>query len=129
MSNLLQTGAEFEKKLKERAESTETMLNDEFSKLEKSVSKAVTSNETKIKDAIALFTASTEESLKSTGKGERGDDAAQEGRVKAGREYGHDVTGDGHFPVYRELRDALVSWRDDTGERKISGSRKRHCRN
>lgn len=34
------------------------------SKLEKSVSKAVTSNETKIKDAIALFTASTEESLK-----------------------------------------------------------------
>ncbi|WP_432417740.1 MbeB family mobilization protein [Escherichia coli] len=37
MSNLLQTGAEFEKKLKERAESTETMLNDEFSKLEKSV--------------------------------------------------------------------------------------------
>ncbi|EPR2433345.1 MbeB family mobilization protein [Escherichia coli] len=55
MSNLLQTGAEFEKKLKERAESTETMLNDEFSKLEKSVSKAVTSNETKIKDAIALF--------------------------------------------------------------------------
>nr|WP_230965788.1 MbeB family mobilization protein [Salmonella enterica] len=27
MSNLLQTGAEFEKKLKERAESTEKMLN------------------------------------------------------------------------------------------------------
>ncbi len=63
MSNLLQTGAEFEKKLKERAESTETMLNDEFSKLEKSVSKAVTSNERKIRDAIALFTTSTEESL------------------------------------------------------------------
>ncbi|HAY8106126.1 TPA: mobilization protein, partial [Shigella flexneri] len=58
------TGAEFEKKLKERAESTEKMLNDEFRKLEESVSKAVTSNETKIKDAIALFTASTEESLK-----------------------------------------------------------------
>ncbi|WP_025759852.1 MbeB family mobilization protein, partial [Shigella flexneri] len=49
---------------KERAESTEKMLNDEFRKLEESVSKAVTSNETKIKDAIALFTASTEESLK-----------------------------------------------------------------
>ncbi|PMD87149.1 MbeB family mobilization protein [Escherichia coli] len=64
MSNLLQTGAEFEKKLKERAESTETMLNDEFSRLGESVSEAVTSNETKIKDAIALFTASTEESLK-----------------------------------------------------------------
>ncbi|EHH3884915.1 mobilization protein, partial [Shigella flexneri] len=45
-------------------ESTEKMLNDEFRKLEESVSKAVTSNETKIKDAIALFTASTEESLK-----------------------------------------------------------------
>ncbi|WP_180302016.1 plasmid mobilization relaxase MbeA, partial [Escherichia coli] len=31
---------------------------------------------------------------KTPGRGERGDDAAQEGRVKAGREYGHDVTGD-----------------------------------
>ncbi|MGK3325786.1 hypothetical protein ACSLO2_27300, partial [Escherichia coli] len=38
--------------------------NDLNKLLEKSVSKAVTSNETKIKDAIALFTASTEESLK-----------------------------------------------------------------
>ena len=63
MSNLLQTGAEIEKKLKERAESTEKMLNDEFRKLGESVSEAVTSNETKIRDAIALFTASTEESL------------------------------------------------------------------
>nr|WP_249542857.1 MbeB family mobilization protein [Escherichia coli] len=64
MSNLLRTGAEFEKKLKERAESTEKMLNDEFSRLGESVSEAVTSNETKIKGAIAQFTASTEESLK-----------------------------------------------------------------
>ena len=64
MSNLLQTGVEFEKKLKERAESTEKMLNDEFRKLGESVSEAVTSNETKIKGAIAQFTASTEESLK-----------------------------------------------------------------
>ncbi|MDK6218076.1 MbeB family mobilization protein, partial [Escherichia coli] len=64
MSNLLQTGAEFEKKLKERAESTEKMLNDEFRKLGESVSEAVTSNEMKIKGAIAQFTASTEESLK-----------------------------------------------------------------
>ena len=63
MSNLLRTGAEFEKKLKERAESTEKMLNDEFSRLGESVSEAVTSNETKIKGAIARFTASTEESL------------------------------------------------------------------
>ncbi|KAB1160301.1 nuclease, partial [Escherichia coli] len=47
---------------------------------------------------------------------ERGDEAAQEGRVKAGREYGHDVTGDSLSPVYREWRDALVSWRGGTGE-------------
>ncbi|WP_219817516.1 MbeB family mobilization protein, partial [Salmonella enterica] len=51
MSNLLRTGAEFEKKLKERAESTEKMLNNEFRRLGESVSEAVTSNETKIKDA------------------------------------------------------------------------------
>ncbi len=53
---------------------------------------------------------------KTPGRGERGDDAAQEGRVKAGREYGHDVTGDSLSPVYREWRDALVSWRTDTDE-------------
>ncbi|MDO1934783.1 nuclease, partial [Escherichia coli] len=53
---------------------------------------------------------------KTPGRGERGDDAAQEGRVKAGREYGHDVTGDSLSPVYREWRDALGSWRGDTGE-------------
>ncbi|WP_332114083.1 MbeB family mobilization protein, partial [Escherichia coli] len=46
MSNLLQTGEEFEKKLKDRDEYTQTMLNDDLSKLEKSVSKALTSNET-----------------------------------------------------------------------------------
>ncbi|MUZ28884.1 MbeB family mobilization protein, partial [Shigella flexneri] len=34
MSNLLQAGAEFEKKLKERGESTEKMLSGEFRKLE-----------------------------------------------------------------------------------------------
>lgn len=53
---------------------------------------------------------------KTPGRGERGDDAAQEGRVKAGREYGHDVTGDSLSPVYREWRDALVSRREDTDE-------------
>ena len=53
---------------------------------------------------------------KTPGRGERGDDAAQEGRVKAGREYGHEVAGDSLSPVYREWRDALVSWRADTGE-------------
>ncbi|WP_409518191.1 MbeB family mobilization protein, partial [Escherichia coli] len=37
--------------MKERAESTEKMLNDEFSRLGESVSEAVTSNETKIKGA------------------------------------------------------------------------------
>ncbi|MBC7027420.1 MbeB family mobilization protein, partial [Salmonella enterica] len=57
MSNLLRTGAEFGKKLKERAESTEKMVNDEFSRLVESVSEAVSSNETKITGAIALFTA------------------------------------------------------------------------
>ncbi|EDA1465630.1 TPA: MbeB family mobilization protein [Salmonella enterica subsp. enterica serovar Poona] len=63
MSNLLQTGADFEKKLKERAESTEKMLNDEFRRLGKSVSVAVTLSETKIRDAIALYTEMTEKSL------------------------------------------------------------------
>ncbi|SLQ69471.1 MbeB-like, N-term conserved region [Klebsiella pneumoniae] len=72
MSNLLQTGAEFEKKLKERAESTEKMLNNEFRRLGESVSEAVTSNETKIRDAIALFTASTEESLEKGVRLEKG---------------------------------------------------------
>nr|MCX3323599.1 mobilization protein [Bacillus paranthracis] len=38
MSNLLQTGAESEKKLKERADTTEKMLSDEFRKHEDSVS-------------------------------------------------------------------------------------------
>ena len=52
MSNLLQTGAEFEKKLKERAESTEKMLNDEFRKLEESVNRELTSNESLIRNAI-----------------------------------------------------------------------------
>ncbi|MCP6093568.1 MbeB family mobilization protein, partial [Escherichia coli] len=37
MSNLLQMGTDFEKKLKERAASTENMLNSEFRKLEESV--------------------------------------------------------------------------------------------
>ncbi len=41
---------------------------------------------------------------KTPGRGERGDDAAQEGRVKAGREYGRDVSGDSLSPVYREWR-------------------------
>ncbi len=62
MSNLLQTGAEFEK-----AERESRIYRDNAERrvqqARKSVSKAVTSNETKIKDAIALFTTSTEESL------------------------------------------------------------------
>ncbi|TRF73142.1 mobilization protein, partial [Salmonella enterica subsp. enterica serovar Hadar] len=52
MSNLVQTGAEFEKKLKERAESTEKMLNDEVRKLEESVNRELTSNESLIRNAI-----------------------------------------------------------------------------
>ncbi|WP_213636857.1 MbeB family mobilization protein, partial [Escherichia coli] len=36
MRNLLQMGTEFEKKLKERAATTENMLNSEYRKLEES---------------------------------------------------------------------------------------------
>lgn len=53
---------------------------------------------------------------KTPGRGERGDDAAPEGHVKAGREFGHEVAGDSLSPVYREWRDALVSRREDTDE-------------
>lgn len=63
MSNLLQTGAEFEKKLKERAESTEKMLNDEFRKLEESVNRELTSNESLIRNAINDHTAALKELL------------------------------------------------------------------
>lgn len=65
---------------------------------------------------ITFHPSLTEIAGKTPGRGERGDDAAQEGRVKAGREYGRDVAGDSLSPVYREWRDALVSWRADTGE-------------
>ncbi|KKK27754.1 mobilization protein [Escherichia coli] len=93
MSNLLRTGAEFEKKLKERAESTEKMLNDEFSRLGESVSEAVTSNETKIKGAIARFTASTEESLEKHREGVK--EAMMQHRRDVLKLAGkrHDVTG------------------------------------
>lgn len=63
MSNLLQTGAEFEKKLKERAESTEKMLNDEFRKLEESVNRELTSNESLIRNAINDHTTALKELL------------------------------------------------------------------
>lgn len=116
MSNLLQTGAEFEKKLKERAESTEKMLNDEFRKLGESVSEAVTSNETKIRDAIALFTVSTEKSLEKHREGVK--EAMMQHRKDVLKLAGNtgDVTGDSLSSVYREWRDALVSWRTDTDE-------------
>ncbi|WP_434523608.1 hypothetical protein [Escherichia coli] len=66
----------------------------------KSVSKAVTSNETKIKGAfIALFTFDRGITEKTPERGRRGDDAAQEGRVKAGRNTGM-MLQDGPFPVY-----------------------------
>ena len=63
MSNLLQTGAEFEKELKERAESTEKMLNDEFRKLEESVNRELTSNESLIRNAINDHTTALKELL------------------------------------------------------------------
>ena len=81
------------------------MLNNEFRRLSESVSEAVTSNETKIRDAIALFTASTENRWKKHREGVK--EAMMQHReddIKAGREYGHDVTGDSLSPVYRSGR-------------------------
>ncbi|WP_265735757.1 MbeB family mobilization protein, partial [Acinetobacter baumannii] len=48
-------GTDFEKKLKERAASTENMLNSEFRKLEESVDKALSLNRQKIRDAISCL--------------------------------------------------------------------------
>ena len=47
-------------KLKERAESTEKMLNDEFRKLEESVNRELTSNESLIRNAINDHTTAPE---------------------------------------------------------------------
>ncbi|MDM7186332.1 MbeB family mobilization protein, partial [Klebsiella pneumoniae] len=63
MSNLLQMGTDFEKKLKERAASTENMLNSEFRKLEESVDKALSLNRQKIRDAISEHTTSVKQQL------------------------------------------------------------------
>ncbi|MDO2630034.1 MbeB family mobilization protein, partial [Escherichia coli] len=49
--------------MKERAESTETMLNDEFRKLEESVNRELTSNESLIRNAINDHTAALKELL------------------------------------------------------------------
>ena len=61
MSNLLQMGTDFEKKLKERAVSTENMLNSEFRKLEASVDRELNLNGQKIRDAISAHTAALKE--------------------------------------------------------------------
>ena len=50
-------------KLKERAESTEKMLNDEFRKLEESVNRELTSNESLIRNAINDHTTALKELL------------------------------------------------------------------
>ncbi|HDH2531717.1 TPA: MbeB family mobilization protein [Escherichia coli] len=63
MSNLLQMGTDFEKKLKERAVSTENMLNSEFRKLEASVDRELNLNGQKIRDAISAHTAAVKEQL------------------------------------------------------------------
>ncbi|KEL66069.1 mbeB-like, N-term conserved region family protein, partial [Escherichia coli 5-366-08_S3_C3] len=63
MSNLLQMGTDFEKKLKERAVSTENMLNSEFRKLEASVDRELNLNGQKIRDAISAHTAALKEQL------------------------------------------------------------------
>ncbi|MCM5465471.1 MbeB family mobilization protein, partial [Escherichia coli] len=63
MSNLLQMGTDFEKKLKERAVSTENMLNSEFRKLEASVDRELNLNGQKIRDAISEHTTSVKQQL------------------------------------------------------------------
>ncbi len=63
MSNLLQMGTDFEKKLKERSASTVNMLNSEFRKLEESVDKALSLNSQKIRDAISEHTTSVKQQL------------------------------------------------------------------
>ncbi len=63
MSNLLQTGAEFEKKLKERTESTDRMLNNEFRKLEESLNMKLTTNAYLISNVINDHTTAQKELL------------------------------------------------------------------
>nr|pir mobilization protein mobB - Escherichia coli plasmid ColK [Escherichia coli] len=63
MSNLLQMGTDFEKKLKERAVSTENMLNSEFRKLEALVDRELNLNGQKIRAAISAHTAAVKEQL------------------------------------------------------------------
>ncbi|WP_213636880.1 MbeB family mobilization protein, partial [Escherichia coli] len=63
MSNLLQLGTDFEKKLKERAGSTENMLNSEFRKREASVDRELNINGQKIRDAISAHTPAVKEQL------------------------------------------------------------------
>ncbi|TWP54510.1 hypothetical protein FQ914_25435 [Escherichia coli] len=53
MSNLLQMGTDFEKKLKERAASTENMPNSGFRELEESVNKGLRLHREKIRDAMS----------------------------------------------------------------------------
>ncbi|WP_306800425.1 MbeB family mobilization protein, partial [Escherichia coli] len=63
MSSLLKMGADLEQQLNERANATVKMLNNEFSRLEKSVDAVLNSNEQKIKDAIRLHADSVTASL------------------------------------------------------------------
>ncbi|MGJ8863365.1 MbeB family mobilization protein, partial [Salmonella enterica subsp. enterica serovar Kentucky] len=63
MLNLIQMRTDFEKKLKERAASTENLLKIEFRKLEHSVDKAVCLNRQKIRDAISEHTTSGKKQL------------------------------------------------------------------
>ena len=63
MSNLLQIGTDLEKKLKERAVSTDNILNSEFSKHEASVDRELNLNGQKISDAISAHTAAVKDQL------------------------------------------------------------------
>ena len=86
MSNLLQTGAEFEKKLKERAESTEKNAERRVQEARRVCQRGCDlkrdENQRRYSPVHSL---DREIAGKTPGRGERGDDAAQEGRVKAGR--------------------------------------------
>ncbi|HAW2125297.1 TPA: MbeB family mobilization protein [Escherichia coli] len=69
MSSLLKMGTDLEQQLNEQANATVKMLNDEFSRLEKSVDAVLKSNEQKIKDAIQVHADSVTASLEKHRKG------------------------------------------------------------
>nr|WP_244606825.1 MbeB family mobilization protein [Escherichia coli] len=78
-------GTDFEKKLKERAVSTENMLNSEFRKLEASVDRELNLNGQKIRDAISAHTAAVKEQLETLNSAVNGSSAPQRTNWPGGR--------------------------------------------